>query len=262
MHDAGVYPTRGPQGDANLRRFLSTATMTSDLRPPEPRGPRPGWVVLSHPSSLNQPHPPVRGTPRHFSLCGYRPCWVPEYSGLNRRVRPTFPADGFFSESGTIRDGISSPSRVFQVATLSGQEHYQAAVFGVGWPRPAAAFWPPPRIVHLWPNTRFAVKPRGRSRMVQRPRPDLCWRHRVTDVSTATVWCERNDIGFVVRLPLGGLARIRWNRSVSSYCPERSWASNDAMRSASKRSRFPARTPGEAKEVEWRYPSSVFNDHS
>ncbi len=47
--------------------------MTSDLRPPEPRGPRSGWVVLFHPSSLNRPHPPVRGTPHHFPLCGYRP---------------------------------------------------------------------------------------------------------------------------------------------------------------------------------------------
>ena len=46
-------------------------------------------------------------------------CWVPEYSGLKRRVCPAFPADGFFSDSVTIRDGFSSPSRAFQVATLS-----------------------------------------------------------------------------------------------------------------------------------------------
>ena len=31
-----------------------------------PRGPRSGWVVLSHPSSLNRPHPPVKETPSHF----------------------------------------------------------------------------------------------------------------------------------------------------------------------------------------------------
>ena len=30
----------------------------------------------------------------------------------------------------------------------------------------AAAFWPPLRILHPWPTTRFAVKTRGRSRMV------------------------------------------------------------------------------------------------
>ena len=29
--------------------------------------------MLFHPSSLNRPHPPVRGTPHHFPLCGYRP---------------------------------------------------------------------------------------------------------------------------------------------------------------------------------------------
>ena len=114
----------------------------------------------------------------------------------------------------------------------------------------AAAFWPPLRILHLWPITRFAVKTRGRSRMVQRPHPDLCVGHRVTDVPTAIVWCERSYVGFIVDQALGGLARIRWNRSVSQYCPERSWASSDAMRSASNRSRFPARTPGEVKEVE------------
>ena len=66
-------------------------------------------------------------------------CWVPECSGLRRRVCPTFPAGIFFSEPGTIRDKVSSPSRVFQVATtLSGQEQYQAAVSGAGRPRPAA----------------------------------------------------------------------------------------------------------------------------
>ena len=32
--------------------------------------------------------------------------------------------------------------------------------------RLAAAFWPPLRILHPWPTTRFAVKTRGRSRMV------------------------------------------------------------------------------------------------
>ena len=31
-----------------------------------PRGPRSGWVVLSHPSLLNRPHPPVKETPFHF----------------------------------------------------------------------------------------------------------------------------------------------------------------------------------------------------
>ena len=65
-------------------------------------------------------------------------CWVPEYSDLKRRVCPTFPADSFFSDSGAIRDGFSSPSRVFQVATLSGQEQYQAASFGAARSRPAA----------------------------------------------------------------------------------------------------------------------------
>ena len=47
-------------------------------------------------------------------------CWIPEYSGLRRRVCPTFPADSFFGDSGTIRDKDSSPSRRFQVATLPG----------------------------------------------------------------------------------------------------------------------------------------------
>lgn len=75
--------------------------------------------------------------------------------------------------------------------------------------------------------------------------------HRVTDAPTVTVWCERNDVGFVADHAIGGLARIRWNRSVSQYCPERSRASSDAMRSASNRSRFPAGTMAETMEVEW-----------
>ncbi len=40
--------------------------------PPGPRGPRSGRVMLSRPSPLNRPHPPVRRTPRHFPHCGYR----------------------------------------------------------------------------------------------------------------------------------------------------------------------------------------------
>ncbi len=34
--------------------------------PPGPRGPRSSRVVLSQPSPLNRPHPPVRRTPHHF----------------------------------------------------------------------------------------------------------------------------------------------------------------------------------------------------
>ena len=64
-------------------------------------------------------------------------CWVPECSGLRRRVCPTFPAGIFFSEPETIRDKVSSPSRVFQVATTplrSGT--ISSSCF---WRRPAAA---------------------------------------------------------------------------------------------------------------------------
>ena len=49
---------------------------------------------------------------------------------------PTFPAGIFFSDSGTIRDKVSSPSRVFQVATtLSGSGTISSSCF---WRRPAA----------------------------------------------------------------------------------------------------------------------------
>ena len=48
------------------RRFLRTGRPAA--RPPEPRGPRSGRVVLSRPSTLSRPHPPVRRTPRPFPL--------------------------------------------------------------------------------------------------------------------------------------------------------------------------------------------------
>ena len=67
---ADVYPARRHQDDANLLRFPSTAPMTSDLRPPEPGGPRSEQVVLSCPSLLIRPHPPVKETPFHFRFCG------------------------------------------------------------------------------------------------------------------------------------------------------------------------------------------------
>ena len=45
-------------------------------------------------------------------------CWVPECSGLRRRVCPTFLANSLFSDSGTIRDRSSFPSSSFPEASV------------------------------------------------------------------------------------------------------------------------------------------------
>ena len=58
-----------------------------------PRGPRSGWVVLSHPSSLNRPHPPVKETPSHFP---FRLLAVNRHSTVTHYQRPnmTHPQEG------------------------------------------------------------------------------------------------------------------------------------------------------------------------
>ena len=74
--------------------------------------------------------------------CTGERCWVSEYSGLERRICPTFSADVFFNDSVTIRDGFSSPRRFFQVAIRSGHEQYQAAFLAR-----AVAVWLPSDLI-------------------------------------------------------------------------------------------------------------------
>ena len=68
--------------------------------PPEPRGPRSGWVVLSHPLIAWRPHPPVWGTPSHFpaspvidTVFGIQgsSCLFPTPSGLSPLYCPRLP---------------------------------------------------------------------------------------------------------------------------------------------------------------------------